>query len=74
MLLLTVRGQEATFAVVSMASDAQTRKKDMEGFVTTPIPMHTSQKHNSLNRKSSKRTLKECCKDVGVLLSAIDGF
>lgn len=74
MLLLTIKGKEATFAVVSMAADAQTGKRDMEGFVTTPIPTHTSQKHNSLNRKSPKRILKECYKDVGVSLSVIDGF
>jgi hypothetical protein len=54
MLPLTVKGTEATFAVVSMTADAQLRRGDIKGSVTTPTSL-LPPKSNSLKGESSKR-------------------
>ena len=35
---LTLKGKEATFAVLSMTADAQLSEEDMEGFCDNPYP------------------------------------
>ena len=67
MLPQTVKGMEATFAVVSMTADSQLRKRDTEGFCDNhSLPL---KKGNSLDRKPSKRTLKKYAKYAEVWLS-----
>ena len=62
MLLLAVKDKEAPTAVVLMATDSQLRRRDIEGSVITSPSKYI---HN-LDRKASKRTLKNCDKDVEV--------
>jgi hypothetical protein len=61
--------QGAAFAVISMTTDAQLRGRDKEGFCDNsyiyPIPT-TPKENNSLDRKSSKRTLQMCDRDAEV--------
>lgn len=68
----TVKSKEAMFAVVLMTRDAQLRN-DIEGFCDNPCP-HPTPKSNSLDRKLSKRNLKNGDKDAEVWLSTTEGF
>lgn len=63
MLLLTVKGKEATFAIVLMTADSQLRKRDIEGFCKNPSPI---KKSNNINRKPLKKIHKYCGKDTEV--------
>lgn len=58
MLPLTVKGKEATFAIVLVTTDSQLRKRDMEGQPIPPAYSIPSLKSNIIERKPSKRTLK----------------
>lgn len=49
------------FSRVSMTEDSS-RKRDIEGFWDSPSPLQS----NSLNRKTSRRTLKNCDKNAEV--------
>jgi hypothetical protein len=66
-ILLTVKGKDASFSVVSMTADSQLRERDIEGFCGNPyIHLPTHPQSNSLDRKPLKRTLKNCSKDAEV--------
>lgn len=57
MLLMTVKGREATFEVTSTASVAEVRKRDIGRFWDNPYPLNScSQNSNSFKRKPSKGT------------------
>ena len=62
MIPLTIKGKEATFKVVLMTVDSKLRKSDIEGFCDNTLlsPL------DNLDRKPSKRTLKNCDKDAEV--------
>ena len=62
MHLLTVKDKEASSPIVWMTADSQLRMRDIEGSVITSPSKYI---HN-LDRKASKRTLKNCDKDVEV--------
>jgi hypothetical protein len=54
MLLLIVKGKDATFAVVPMSTDSQLEKREVEGFCDNAYPHPTSPlRSKSLDRKSS---------------------
>ena len=69
-LQLTVKGKEATFAVVLITTDSQLRKRDLKGFCNNPYPhftpTHKKKKSNSLDRKTPTRTLNKCNGDSEV--------
>lgn len=66
MLLLTVKGKEASSAVVLMTADSQLRKEDKEGFCGNLYTPSILPKRNSLDRKPMERTLENCDKDAEV--------
>ena len=72
MLLLPVKDMETTFALASMSADSQLRKRDIEGFCDNPYPP-PCKKYKSLNRRLSKRTLKNCDKNAEVY-STLNSF
>lgn len=64
MLLLTVKGKGASFAVVSMIADLESRMRDTDGVCAAPtLP---APKKPSLDRKALKRTLQNCGRDPEV--------
>lgn len=67
---MTVKNEEATFAVESMTASAQLRKRNMEGFCDLPSPPLSNhpQKSNSLTNEPLERTLKSCDKNTEVQL------
>ena len=58
----TVNGKEATPAVVSLTAEAQLNKRVIEGSRDNPYALVPQS--NSLKRKPSKRTLRNCGKDA----------
>lgn len=65
MLLLPVKSRKVTFAVKLMIVDAQLRERDTEGFCDNSNPRPpTQRKSNVLDRKPSRRKLKQCDKDA----------
>lgn len=72
MLLLTVEGKEATFAVVLVTANSQWREGDIQGFCDNSFPyLPHPAKGNSLHRKL---ILKNFDKDADVYLPIINGF
>lgn len=66
------KGQESYFC--SGIEDCRlTVERDIEGFYDNSYLPHP-QKSSTLDRKSSKRTLRNYDKDAGVQLSTVDGF
>ena len=61
MLLLIVRYRDYTFAMISMTTDVQLRKKDIVGFCDNMYPSYNiphTPETSSINKNISKRKLK----------------
>jgi hypothetical protein len=71
-LPLTVKGKEATFAVI-YSQERRTWEASLQP-LPTYTPTHTSPTSISLNRKPLKRTLKKCDVGAEVKLASIDSF
>lgn len=61
MLPLMVKVKKATFAMILMTVNSQLRNRDLDGFCDYTYS-HSPRKSNKLDRKHSKRTLKNCDK------------
>lgn len=63
MLPVTVKGKEATFAVILLTVDTQFRRKDMDGSCDHPYPL-TTPPRSSIDGKPPRRTVKKCARDA----------
>ena len=75
MLLLSVKGKEATFAVELMAADSELRKRHMEVFGGNTY-LHPSPLPHKIvvDRNPLERTLKICGRILGSHLFTVDNF